>query len=191
MDMISAAFGHRLHTGLARARLGGERGQSIIEFAITLPVLLILVFGVWNFYSYYSRVTDYQNAARTLAEWVGRTDCYSPGMGSTIADTLGSNVYVYVAFEDNSGNVVAGASAGEMPKDSAPSDDGKTPEAEMCPAIPPASAASATQVRVVMWSNKLNIIRFKSPFNDTYTAFPAWSSGTAVSAIISQTRTTP
>ena len=187
MDIISAALGRRRHAGPASARLGGERGQSIIEFVISLPLLLILVFGVWNFYSYYSRVTDYQNAARTLAEWIGRTDCYSSDMGSTIATTLGSNVYAYVAFENDSGSVQGVAFDGEMPKASTPSDAGVTPNpTTMCH-----GPASATQVRVVVWSNKLNIIRFKSPLSDADYVVPAWSSGTAVSAIIGQTPTGP
>ena len=193
MDIIAAAVGRRRHLGPPRARLGGERGQSIVEFAIALPLLLVLVFGVWDFYSYYARVTDYQNAARTLAEWIGRTDCYSPPMGSTIAGTLGSDVYAVVTFEHivvNTGVVVIDAQAGvPIPSDgSTPSDDGMSPSSAMCR---PAIASGNEQVRVILWSNKLNIIRFKSPLSDNYTAFPAWSSGTAVSAIIGQTPSTP
>ena len=52
-------------------------------------------------------------------------------------------------------------------------------------------ATAATQVRVVVWSNKLNIISFKSPLSDNDVRFPAFSSGTAVSAIIGQTPSTP
>ena len=166
------------------------RGQSIVEFALMLPIFLFMVFGVWNFYSYYSSIDNYQNAAGTLSEWIGRTDCYSPGMGATIQSTLPSNVYVYVVFETiiPGSPTVTGGSSGTAPPTTppgtgwtAPADTGWTPSSDMCAVGGISSGTSnATQVRVEIWSYQPN---FLSQIDNVISPVLV---GTAVSQIIGQ-----
>jgi Flp pilus assembly protein TadG len=47
-----------------RHRLRQERGQSIVEFAVVLPVLIMLILGIL----YFGRYEDYSNQETQLAE---------------------------------------------------------------------------------------------------------------------------
>jgi Flp pilus assembly protein TadG len=47
-----------------RRRLRQERGQSLVEFAIVLPVLLLIIMGIL----YFGRFEDYANQGTQLAE---------------------------------------------------------------------------------------------------------------------------
>lgn len=51
-------------------------GQALIEFAIGLPVLLLLIFGIFTFMSAFAKQSAATQSAQTLAEWISRTGTY-------------------------------------------------------------------------------------------------------------------
>jgi Flp pilus assembly protein TadG len=115
----------------ARRRLRREDGQSLVEFAIVLPVLLMIVTGIIQFGSLYNKyitLTDAaRNGAQTLAigrglgnpcgpavtqttnsaSAIGLTSAQVTTSFSSIQDTCGTSPYTGV----NSGNEVAGDQA--------------------------------------------------------------------------------
>lgn len=63
-----------------RARFAREKGQSLIEFALVLPILLLLIIGIFEFgrvfLEYYNLVSLTQNAAQAAARLGG----HGPGV---------------------------------------------------------------------------------------------------------------
>lgn len=61
----------------ARARARSDRGQALVEFAMVLPILLILIFGIVDVARLYQAWVTMQGAAREAARYgvTGRTDC--------------------------------------------------------------------------------------------------------------------
>jgi Flp pilus assembly protein TadG len=61
-------------------RLGQERGQTLVEFAVVLPVLILIILGIL----YFGRYEDYANQETQLAEegvrWAAVN--YSPSSGT-------------------------------------------------------------------------------------------------------------
>ena len=51
-----------MHTG--RMRSGGQRGQSIVEFALLLPLVLIILFAIFDFGLAYSQYETLQSAVQ-------------------------------------------------------------------------------------------------------------------------------
>jgi Flp pilus assembly protein TadG len=112
----------------AAGRLGREDGQALVEFAIILPLLLLLVTGIIEFglmFNKYITLTDAaRNGAQTLAVGRGLTDGCDPAVlqavesgsstgltssqvtpsFSSSSDQCGTGTYVYSA----SGNTVSG-----------------------------------------------------------------------------------
>jgi Flp pilus assembly protein TadG len=62
---------------LTMIRRHGERGQAIIELALTLPLLLLIVIGIFDFGMMFQRYEMVTNAARELAR-VAVLPNYSP-----------------------------------------------------------------------------------------------------------------
>jgi Flp pilus assembly protein TadG len=111
----------------AGGRLRREDGQSLVEFAIVLPLLLMLVTGIIQFgflFNKYITLTDAaRNGAQTLAIGRGLADGCDPAVLQTVtsgsstgltssqvtpsfssgSDQCGTGTYVY----DTSGNTVA------------------------------------------------------------------------------------
>lgn len=109
-------------------RLRREHGQSLVEFAVVLPLLLILVTGIIQFgllFHQYITLTDaVQSGAQTLALGGGLSDGCDPAVSQTLqsastigltsgqvtlsfpssSDQCGTQPYVY----NTSGNTVAG-----------------------------------------------------------------------------------
>jgi uncharacterized protein (UPF0333 family) len=54
----------RSHLTRFSRRLGEQRGQSLVEFAIVLPVLILIILGI----IYFGRYEDYANQETQLAE---------------------------------------------------------------------------------------------------------------------------
>lgn len=61
---------------LTGSRLGAQRGQAVIEMALTLPLLLLIVFGIFDFGFMFQRYEVVTNAAREGAR-VGVLPGYS------------------------------------------------------------------------------------------------------------------
>lgn len=53
----------------ARSQPSSKRGQTMVEFALTLPILLLLMFGVIEFARIFHAWITLQNAARTAARY--------------------------------------------------------------------------------------------------------------------------
>ncbi len=53
-----------MERGEVKARGGGERGASLIEFAIILPLLVLLLFGIMEAGWAFSQSVEVRNAAR-------------------------------------------------------------------------------------------------------------------------------
>jgi len=92
----------RLLSSAARARSGtSSRGQSLVEFALALPILLILIFGVIDFSMGLRSYVSLTNAAREGARFaaVGNPGGAYPGDcdGSTSTTAVGR---VCVAMAD-------------------------------------------------------------------------------------------
>src|SRR5580658_9464141 len=88
----------RLIGALAR-RLGASQGQALVEFALVIPMFLLLVFGIVNFgqaYNYKNEVTSLANQAARYAEV---DSCAACGSGSNAIAT-----YVESTAEPNLAN---------------------------------------------------------------------------------------
>ena len=74
--------------GAERRHRRGERGQSTVEFALVLPLLLLLVTGVIQFgllFDHYITLTDaVRSGARTLALGRGLDDPCDPAVKQTV-----------------------------------------------------------------------------------------------------------
>jgi hypothetical protein len=62
-----------------------RRGQSLIEFALVLPVLIYIFFGIHTFWLMFQRQQVYSVGAQALAEWVGRSGEYD---GTAMRDAI-------------------------------------------------------------------------------------------------------
>jgi Flp pilus assembly protein TadG len=72
-------------TGAARARRRDRtRGQSMVEFTLILPVLMLMIFGIYQFGQTYSDYIQVTNAARTG----GRKALVSRSDTNGVADTI-------------------------------------------------------------------------------------------------------
>lgn len=118
------------------------RGQAIIEFSISIGVVVILFFGVWLFWGYFQRTSTYVDTSQTLSEWISRSHDsngyvrFTATMRDTIRDQIGNSVlgnanesYLFIiAVDDTTGipllhcGTPAPSPIGEAP--SPPSDTG-------------------------------------------------------------------
>jgi hypothetical protein len=88
------------------------RGQSLIEFALVLPVAIYIFFGIYTFWLSFQQQQTYTVAAQTLAEWVGRSGEYDgDAMRTTIqsmlddavgVDSADTFLFIHVTEPDNS-----------------------------------------------------------------------------------------
>src|SRR5436309_14445967 len=71
------------HGSLSRLRrkLREERGTALIEFALVLPVLILIVMGILYFGRYESYANDEQQLASSAARWASINA--NPGSGSS------------------------------------------------------------------------------------------------------------
>lgn len=86
----------------SRVRRGGSRGQALAEFALVVPIFLLVLFGIIDFgrYVYYVQVLN--NAAREGARYAIVHGSSSldpsgpPESGTSSADPSGANVVAVV-----------------------------------------------------------------------------------------------
>ena len=87
---------HRPERTRVRGRFRGEDGQALVEFAIVLPVLLLLVTGIIQFGMMYNRYITLTDAVRTgvreLALGRGLNDPCDPAVTQTINSAIGANL---------------------------------------------------------------------------------------------------
>ncbi len=67
----------RRHIAGDRKRASSDGGQTLVEFALILPVLTVLIFGIVDVARLYNAWVTMQGAAREAARYgvTGRTDC--------------------------------------------------------------------------------------------------------------------
>jgi len=97
-----------------------ESGQALVEFALILPLLLVLVFGVLDFGKAYNYWIDSTHLSATGARWAAVNK--NPGPGATLQESIRENadtaelrdggtdavptaVQVCVTFPDGTSNV--------------------------------------------------------------------------------------
>jgi Flp pilus assembly protein TadG len=66
-----------------------ESGQALVEFALILPLLLVLVFGVLDFGRAYNYWIDSTHLSATGARWAAVNK--NPGPGATLQDSIREN----------------------------------------------------------------------------------------------------
>lgn len=113
------------------ARLWREEGQALVEFAVILPVLLMLLTGIIQFglaYNKYITLTDAaQSGAQTLALGRGLSDPCDPAVAQTVqsANTIGlTSAQVTTSFGSSTdtcgtGSYPSRTGGNEVPNDQA------------------------------------------------------------------------
>jgi Flp pilus assembly protein TadG len=66
-----------------------EQGQTLVEFALILPILLLLVLGIFDFGSAFNSKNDLNFLANTAARY-GEVNACAPCGSQTIADYVAS-----------------------------------------------------------------------------------------------------
>jgi Flp pilus assembly protein TadG len=78
---------------MSRARVRGERGAELIEFAIVLPLVLLLLFGLIEFGSTYNNLQNVRQGVRdaarqgAVAQFGSNSSCTLNGVGALSSDT--------------------------------------------------------------------------------------------------------
>ncbi len=98
-----------------RSRTGAEGGQAVVEFALLLPVLLILLFGTIEFgrvFLSYLVVVDAAHDAARVASLGGTTSAATAAADSAVqmAGLNGANLTVDVSGTQSGGEWVSGTS---------------------------------------------------------------------------------
>src|SRR5438477_3374563 len=76
--------------GIEVQELKSEQGQTLVEFALVLPILLVLVIGIFDFGSAFNSKNDLNFLANTAARFAEVNQCAPCGQNQTIADYVKS-----------------------------------------------------------------------------------------------------
>jgi hypothetical protein len=77
----------RLTVAASRVQeLKSEQGQTLVEFALILPILLLLVIGIFDFGQAFNTKNDLTFLANTAARYAEVNQCVSCAPGQTIND---------------------------------------------------------------------------------------------------------
>jgi uncharacterized protein (UPF0333 family) len=68
------------------------RGQALLEFALVLPLILMMVIGIMMLFTEYQKELVYTKASQTLVEWIARTGSYDDAKRIAIKEHLGANL---------------------------------------------------------------------------------------------------
>jgi Flp pilus assembly protein TadG len=80
LSALSAAVVRR---GIDPQSLGSEQGQTLVEFALVLPILLLLVIGIFDFGTALNQKNELNFLANTAARYAEVNSC-APCNGQTI-----------------------------------------------------------------------------------------------------------
>lgn len=94
----AAAYGKRPEKGTRH-----ERGVELVEFALVLPILLILMAGIFNFGSAFALRQKMTNAAREAARIVVSSSLTNQNCASTTPCSIVAAVTAMVAYMNNAG----------------------------------------------------------------------------------------
>lgn len=75
------------------SRLPREHGASLAEFALMLPVLLMVLFGIIEFGLYFSRAQAIEAAAREGGRLASISSSSTADVKNRVTDTLGSTTF--------------------------------------------------------------------------------------------------
>ena len=75
--------------GISAPDFASEQGQTLVEFALVLPILLVLVIGIFDFGSAFNSKNDLNFLANTAARYA-EVDTCAPCNGQTIASYVQS-----------------------------------------------------------------------------------------------------
>ena len=114
----------------ARPRLRSSRGQSLVEFAIILPVILLVVLGIIDFGRAYNYKNDQTSLANQAVRYAEVNDC-PPCGGST------PKIQDYVPTTADSGELQHGNSGLGI----------QTPGVQICFYFPSGSGTPAIRLR--------------------------------------------
>ena len=84
-------------------RLKSEQGQTLVEFALILPILLVLVIGIFDFGSAFNTKNDLNFLANTAARYAEVNSCVDCGAGpNAIRDYVKSTADTSQLRDDSS-----------------------------------------------------------------------------------------
>ena len=75
------------------SRMPSERGASLAEFALVLPVLLMILFGIIEFGLFFSRSQAIEAAAREGGRLASLSSSTTADVKDRVDDTLGSTIF--------------------------------------------------------------------------------------------------
>jgi Flp pilus assembly protein TadG len=114
MSLISAARSRRRQTRGSAAR-APSRGQSLVEFALIVPVFMVIAFGIFDFGLAFDSSLTISNAAREGARY-GVTNPDATAITSRVRTTAGrlndSRLTITVSCKTAAGAACAGGMAG-------------------------------------------------------------------------------
>lgn len=142
-----------------------HRGQALIEFAVSFPFVVMLLFILWMGWLYFARQTTYTNTASATAEIVSRSGGFDAEMAEVAADQLNKSngmtsdgAFLFMVAVDDLDAVIAqcGTPAPEVaePDPTAPADTGWESCQETMGSLP-----GGTRLEVDVWGYQ----RFELP----------------------------
>ena len=109
-----------LRIGLVSGRGRRQRGQSIVEFSVVLPVLLALVGVVIDASRLYAAWLNLESAARDAAQYLAKSDTDPFAIDYTVAGANADGKAIYIVETALNQDFAASPRSGELTDCSAP-----------------------------------------------------------------------
>ena len=77
---------------MTRLRRGNEQGAAAVEFALIMPILLVLLFGIIQYGWYFYVAQNTSGAASNVARKLEVGDCWASGQAQTFAHNQSAQV---------------------------------------------------------------------------------------------------